>query len=107
MTARPWKVFVRDIGPTFSFVHEHSARVKAARLVSPGGCGENGSYAEVIVSNLYGVAPADYTRTVYRCDGPPRIQRWSDKAPSARLGETCWGWVDAADLPVPMITADA
>lgn len=36
-TKRPWKVFVRAIGPTFSYASEAGAHAKAAALVAADG----------------------------------------------------------------------
>jgi hypothetical protein len=64
---RPWRVHVRDIGPSFSYASEEKARAKAIALVTPGT--QDGSYAEVLVSHdaePFGVMP--WYRTVY--NGP-------------------------------------
>jgi len=71
---RPWKVFVRDIGPTFSFTHEADARARAEALVGSQtliGCRLYGPYAEVLVyeSNI-DIPVAEWRRTVYRYDRP-------------------------------------
>lgn len=57
---RPWKVFVRDIGPTFSFATPIRAHARAAELV--------GEFAEVLVYSTEG----ERRRTVYRYDRPAR-----------------------------------
>ena len=73
---RPWKVFVRNIGPTFSFTHEADARARAEALVGPEEIVVNnrlhGSYGEVLVyeSNI-DIPVADWRRTVYRYNRPP------------------------------------
>ena len=66
-TRRPWKVFVRDIGPTFAFATEVAARERALQLVSPVGfkVGKNwvGCYSEVLVYDAYAYP---VVRTIYR-----------------------------------------
>lgn len=59
---RPWKAFVRDIGPTYSFATAERAHARARDLV--------GDYAEVLVYAVGG----DLERWVYRYDreGPRR-----------------------------------
>lgn len=58
---RPWKVFVRDVGPTFSFARPEDAHARAAGLVE-------GEYADVIVFGTDDpIAPlATMRRTRYR-----------------------------------------
>jgi len=83
---RPWKVFVRDIGPTFSFANEAAARARAVDLIS----GEvvigdtlYGNYAEVLVWGPE-TSPDLMRRTVYRHDGTTETQR---------LERDPFGWV--------------
>jgi hypothetical protein len=61
---RPWKVFVRDIGPMTSFATEDRAHARARDLTA-------GEYAEVVVW-LTGDDPM--RRTVYRHDAEPRTE---------------------------------
>lgn len=53
---RPWKVFVRDVGPIFSFGTEAPARRRAEALAR--------EYAEVLVYDVSPTTPL--TRSVYR-----------------------------------------
>lgn len=66
MTTRPWKVFVHDIGPTFTYASPEKAHAKAAGLVP--------EYARVSVYNSGAELPL--RRTLYRFDGPPTEQEF-------------------------------
>ncbi len=55
---RPWRVFVRSIGPSFSYATEDRARTKAIALAD--------EYAEILV---YNILSAHMTRTRYLYGG--------------------------------------
>lgn len=65
-TRRPWHVFVRSVGPTYTFATEERAHERARRLVP--------EYAEVLVYAVGLDAPLE--RTVYRPDRPPVRERF-------------------------------
>jgi hypothetical protein len=58
---RPWTVFVREVGPTFTFSTEANARQRARDLTA-------GEYAEVLVWNkeLFYDDPVLLRRWIYR-----------------------------------------
>jgi hypothetical protein len=64
-TKRPWKVFVHDIGPTFSYATEVRARERAQDLVSPKG---PDCYGKVTV---YDVFRTPIQRTLYQFEKEP------------------------------------
>jgi hypothetical protein len=81
--SRPWTVFVRDIGPTFTFATEAAARQRAEALT-----GENeilvnhrvhGCYKEVILYEVRYTGPVDLDRWVYRYGKPTLYEKLNDK----------------------------
>lgn len=70
---RPWKVFVRDIGPTYSFASEEAAHKRARLLVGPEFVLNGvlvGAWADVLVYN-YRTA---ISHTRYRPDRKPVVE---------------------------------
>lgn len=83
MTARrPHGVFVRDIGPTFTFATAARAHERARLLVGPGlPRGEFvDRYAEVVVTDRNAFAHTVPLRTVYRHDRSPSVEEFDDRA---------------------------
>ncbi len=90
---RPWKVFVFDIGPTWSFANEEEAHARA-RLVT----GQNsivigkylhGPYSQVSVYGPF--EPGQARRTLYEEGHAPREQVFSFRA------QDPVGWFDVAE----------
>ena len=78
---RPWRVWVHDIGPNYSFTRREAALERAAQLVA-------GDYAKVTVIDL------DHTRwplerNLFRHDAPPMAQI---------MDEATFIWRDVAQL---------
>lgn len=79
-TPRPWRVFVRDIGPTFSFANEADARARALALTQGQvtiGKRLYGPYSRVEVSGPCPREVYGWERTVYRYDKPSFVEVWS------------------------------
>ena len=68
---RPWRVFVRDIGPSFSFSTEERARARAVALTD-GSLPD--TYAEVLVYSVTPARPETWRRTIYRPNQEPVTQ---------------------------------
>lgn len=77
---RPWRVFVQEIGPTYSFANESRARARAEELI------ERERYAAVDVYQADERAP--FRRTRYRFDAPPveQVLDLDDVLPGERFG---------------------
>jgi hypothetical protein len=74
---RPWKVFVRDIGPSYSFASEQAARDRASALVGPEfslGHALVGNWSNVLVYNLDGDIDQRWT---YKPGQEPLEERWT------------------------------
>lgn len=73
---RPWKVFVRDIGPSYSFASEQAARDRASALTGPvfslGGA-LVGDWGNVLVYSLDDID----RRWTYKPDQEPLEERWT------------------------------
>lgn len=73
--SRPWKVFVPDIGPSFSFATEAAAHRRAQALIDGEfviGSTLYGGYGRVFVYEVGGVG---WVRTLYQLDKSPSTQR--------------------------------
>lgn len=71
---RPWKVFVFDIGPSFSFASEERAVERASALVAS-------EYAAVSVYQVDQEirSATGLTRTVFRHDAEPTVERFDGR----------------------------
>lgn len=64
---RPWKVFVHDIGPTFTFASAERAHAKAQEVM------EAEHYAMITV---YDASDTKLERTAYRFDQEPVVEEF-------------------------------
>lgn len=73
-TKRPWRVFVRDIGPSYSFGHWSAAWKRAVALVD--GSWHDVMYAQVLV---YDVSTPIGERWVFTPDAPQGERQTFDR----------------------------